>query len=204
MHWCWRNTKKTYKTSRLKYFQIVVETFPITYNGIFAEKSVYNTLLYNKYSKKLSTWDRLHWCWRNTKKTSKYLARNISKSWWKPLLSHIMVFFILNQCRILYFTINIRRNSVHVTGCIGVEEIPKKRTKHLAWNISKSWWRPLLSHIMVFFILNQCRILYFPRNIRRNSVHVTGCIGVEEIQKKTSQTSSLKYFQIVVENFPIT
>jgi hypothetical protein len=37
----------------------------------------------------------------------------------------------LNQYRILYFTIIIRRNSEHVTGCIGVEEIPKKHTKHL-------------------------------------------------------------------------
>jgi hypothetical protein len=37
-----------------------------------------------------------------------------------------MVFFMLNQCRILYFTIIIRENSLHVTGCIGVEEIPKK------------------------------------------------------------------------------
>jgi hypothetical protein len=32
---------------------------------------------------------------------------------------------MLNQCRILYFTIIIRENSLHVTGCIGVEEIPK-------------------------------------------------------------------------------
>jgi hypothetical protein len=32
---------------------------------------------------------------------------------------------MLNQYRILYFTIIIRRNSVHVTGCIGVEEIQK-------------------------------------------------------------------------------
>jgi hypothetical protein len=38
-----------------------------------------------------------------------------------------MVFFMLNQCRILYFTKNIGRNSVHETGCIGVEEILKKR-----------------------------------------------------------------------------
>jgi hypothetical protein len=43
-----------------------------------------------------------------------------------------MVFFMLNQCRILYFTINLRINSVPVTGYIGVEEIPKKLTKHLA------------------------------------------------------------------------
>jgi hypothetical protein len=41
-------------------------------------------------------------------------------------------------------------------------------------------------------MLNQCRILYFTINIRRNSVHVIGCIGVEELPKKTSQTSSLK------------
>jgi hypothetical protein len=40
-----------------------------------------------------------------------------------------MVFFMLNQCRILYFTINIKINSVHVTGCIGDEEIPKKTYK---------------------------------------------------------------------------
>jgi hypothetical protein len=33
----------------------------------------------------------------------------------------------LNQYRILYFTIIMRENSLHVTGCIGVEEIQKKR-----------------------------------------------------------------------------
>ena len=140
-----KNKKKTSQTSCLKYFQNVVETFPIT-------------------------------CFR---------------------------IFLLNQYRKLYFTKILRRKSVHVTGCIGVEEIPKKRPKHLAWNISKFWWRPFLSHVMVFFMFNQCRILYFTVIIRRNSVHVTGCIGVEEIPK-TSQTSSLKYFQIVVETFPIT
>jgi hypothetical protein len=117
------------------------------------------------------------------KKRTKHLAWNISKSWWRPFLSHVIVFFVLNQYRILYFTKIIRRNSVHVTGCIGVEEIPKKRTKHLAWNISKSWWRPFLSHVIVFFVLNQYRILYFTIILRRNLVHVTGCIGNEEIQK---------------------
>ena len=115
-----------------------------------------------------------------------------------------LVFFVLNQYRILYFTIILRRNSVHVTGCIGVEEIQKKHPKHLAWNISKSWWRTFLSHVMVFFMFYQCRILYFTIIIRENSWHVTGCIGVEEIPTKMSQTSSLKYFQIVVETIPIT
>jgi hypothetical protein len=38
-----------------------------------------------------------------------------------------MVFLLKNQCIILYYTINIGRNSVHETGCIGVEEILKKR-----------------------------------------------------------------------------
>jgi hypothetical protein len=118
------------------------------------------------------------------KKRTKNLAWNISKSWWRPFLSHVLEFFVLNQNRILYFTIIIRRNSEHVTGCIGVEGIPKKRTKHLAWNISKSWWRPFLSHIMVFFILNQWKILCFTIIIRENSLYVTGCISVEEIQKK--------------------
>jgi hypothetical protein len=121
------------------------------------------------------------------KKGTKHLAWNISKSWWRPFLSHVLVFFVLNHYRILYSTIIIRRNSVHVTGCIGVEEIQKKRTKHLAWNISKSWWRPFLSHIMVFFMLNQCRILYFTINLRINSVPVTGYIGVEEIPKKLTK-----------------
>jgi hypothetical protein len=45
---------------------------------------------------------------------------------------------------------------------------------------------------MVFFMLNQVRILYFTIIIREDSLHVTGCIGVEEIPK-TSQTSSMKY-----------
>jgi hypothetical protein len=117
--------QKTSQTSSLKYFQIVVETFPITCNGIFHVESVKNTLFYYNYKRKLITCDRLHWCWRNTKKHPKHLALNISKSWWRPFLSYVMVFFMLNQCRILYFTINIRENSLHVTGCIGVEEIPK-------------------------------------------------------------------------------
>jgi hypothetical protein len=71
-------------------------------------------------------------------------------------------------------------------------------------NISKSWWRPFLSHVIVFFVLNQCTILYFTIIIRENSLHVTGCIGIEEIQKKFPKSSSLKYFQIVVETSPIT
>jgi hypothetical protein len=52
-------------------------------------------------------------------------------------------------------------------------------------------------------MLNQCRILYFTIFMREDSLHVTGCIGIEGIQK-TSQTSSMKYFQIVVETFPIS
>jgi hypothetical protein len=43
-----------------------------------------------------------------------------------------MAFFVFNQFRILFFTIFIRENSLHVAGCFGVEEIPKKRLKHLA------------------------------------------------------------------------
>jgi len=62
--------KKTSQTSSLKYFEIVVETFPFTYNGIFHVESVYNTLFYNNYKRKFIICDRLHWCWRNTKKTS--------------------------------------------------------------------------------------------------------------------------------------
>ena len=118
------------------------------------------------------------------KKRPNYLAGNISKSWWRPFLSHVLVFLLLNQWKILFFTIIIRENSLHVTCCFGVEEIPKKRPKHLTWNISKSWWRPFLSHVIVFFMLNQCRILCFKIIKRENSLHVTGCIGVEEIPKK--------------------
>jgi hypothetical protein len=123
--WCWRNTKKTPQTSSLNYFQIVVETFPITCNGIFHNESVKNTLFYNNYKRKLISCHRLHWCCRNTKKRPKHLAWIISKSWWRPFLSHVMVFFMLNQWRILCFTIIIRENSLHVTSCFGVEEIPK-------------------------------------------------------------------------------
>ena len=86
LHWCWRNTKKTSQTARLKYFQIVVETIPITCNGIFRVESVKNTLFYDNYKRKLITCDRLHWCWRNTQKRPKHLAWNISKSWWRPFL----------------------------------------------------------------------------------------------------------------------
>jgi hypothetical protein len=54
----------------MKYFKILLETFPITYNGIFHVESVYNTLFYNNYKRQFIICDRLHWCWRNTKKTS--------------------------------------------------------------------------------------------------------------------------------------
>ncbi len=124
----------------------MVKIFPITCNDIFHVKSVRNTLFYNNYKRKLITCDRLHWCWRNTKKRRKHLAINVSKSGWRPFLSHVMIFFMLNQCGILFFTIIIRENSLRVTGCIGIEEIPKT----------------------------------------------------------TTLTSSLKYFQIVVGTFPIT
>jgi hypothetical protein len=117
--------QKTSQTSSMKYFQIVVETFPLTCNGIFRVESVKNTLFHNNYKRKLTTCDKLLWCWRNTKKRPKHLAWNIFKSWWRPFLLHVMVFFMLNQCRILYFTIIIRENSLHVTSFIGVEEIPK-------------------------------------------------------------------------------
>ncbi len=40
-------------------------------------------------------------------------------------LSHVMLFFTLNQCRMFYFTIIIRENSLHLTGCIGVEDNQK-------------------------------------------------------------------------------
>ncbi len=69
---------------------------------------------------------------KTKKKPPKVPARNISKSLWRPFLSHVMKFFMLNLCRILYFTIIIRQNSLHVTGCIGVEEKTKERPKHLA------------------------------------------------------------------------
>jgi hypothetical protein len=171
----------------------------------------------------------LHWCWRNTKKRPKHLAWNISKSWLRPFLSHVMVFFMLNQCRILYFTIIIRENSLHVTSCFGVEEIPKKRAKHLAWNISKSWWRPFLSHVMVFFMF--IRVEYSFLKLLKEKIRYM-CYGIFHVEsvkntlfynnykrklttcdkllwcwrntKKTTQTSSQKYFQIVVETFPIT
>ncbi len=87
----------------------MVEFFPITGNGIFHVESVKNTLFYNYYKRKFITCDRLDWCWRNIKKRPKHLAWNVSKSWWRPFLSHVMVFFMLNQSKILYFTIIIRK-----------------------------------------------------------------------------------------------
>jgi L-rhamnose mutarotase len=114
----------------------------------------------------------------------KHLARNISKSWWRPFLSHIEVFFVLNQCRILFFTIIIPENSLCVISCFGFEEKQKIRPKHLARNISKSWWRPFLSHIVVFYVLNQCSILYFTIFLPENSLYVIVSIGFEEKQKK--------------------
>jgi hypothetical protein len=122
-------------------------------------------------------------------KHPKHLARNISKSWWRPFLSHIMIFFALNQCRIFYFTIIVPENSLYVIGCFGFEEKPKKHPKHLARNISKSWWRNFLSHIMIFFGLNQCRIFYFTLIIPENTLYVIDCFGFEEKPPKTSQTS---------------
>jgi hypothetical protein len=50
--------QKTTQTSCLKYFQIVVETFPITCNGIFYVESVKDTLFYNNYKRKLTTCDK--------------------------------------------------------------------------------------------------------------------------------------------------
>jgi hypothetical protein len=38
---------------------------------------------------------------------------------------------VLNQYRILYFTIIIRKDSEHVTGCIGVEEKQKKNVPNI-------------------------------------------------------------------------
>ncbi len=83
-----------------------------------------------------------------------------------------------NQCRKLCFKIIKRENSLHVTGWIGVEQIPE--------NIQIIYHEifPNRGGDLSFFILNQCRILCFPIIIRENSLHVTGCIGVEEIQKK--------------------
>jgi hypothetical protein len=117
--------QKTSQTSSMKNFKIVVKTFPITCNGIFHVESVKNNLFYNYEKRKLITCDRLHWCWRNTKKRPKHLAWIVSKSRWRPFLSHVMVFFMLNQWKIICFTIIIRENSLHVIDCIGVEEIPK-------------------------------------------------------------------------------
>jgi hypothetical protein len=119
---------------------------------------------------------------KNLKILPKHLAWNISKSWWRYFLSHIMVLFVLNQCRILYYTIIIQENSLYVICCFGFEE-NKKRPKHLARNISKSWWRPFLSHIMIFFFLNQCRIFYFAISIPENSLYVIGCFGFKEKPK---------------------
>ncbi len=151
-HWCWRETKNAPQTSSQEYFIIVVETFPITFNVFFCVASVWNTLFYNKYNIKQIICDRLHCCEENPKIRPKHLFLNISISWWRPSLSHIMVFFVLNKCGILFFTIILQENSLYVIACIGVGEKPKIRAKYLAWNISKSWWRPFLSHIMVFFV----------------------------------------------------
>jgi hypothetical protein len=99
-----------------------VENFPNTYNGIFRVKLVKNTVLYNNYT----------------------------------------------------------RNKLYVIGCFGFEEKQKIRPKHIAQNISKSWWRPFLSHIVVFFVLNQCSILYLTIFLPENSLYVIVSIGFEE------------------------
>jgi hypothetical protein len=121
---------------------------------------------------------------KKKKKHPKHLARNISKSWWRPFLSHIIIFFALNQCRIFYFTIIIPENSLYVIGCFSFEERQKKRPEHLARNISKSWWSSFQSHIMIFFVLNQCRIFYFTLIIPENTLYVIDCFGFEEKPKK--------------------
>jgi hypothetical protein len=84
-----------------------------------------------------------------------------------------------------------------------LKKYKKKRPNYLAWNISKSWWRPFLSHVMVFFMLNQCRILCF-KIIKRGIYYMWQVALVLKKYQKMSQTSSMKYFQIVVETFPIT
>jgi hypothetical protein len=90
---------------------------------------VYNQcrILYftNNYTRKLTICDRLHWCWRKTKNTSQTsIAWNISKLWWKPFLSHIMVFYVLNQCRILYFTITIPEKWIYLGHTIRTHASP--------------------------------------------------------------------------------
>jgi hypothetical protein len=146
LHWCWRNTKKTSQTFRLKYFQIVVETFPITCISIFRVESVKNTLFYNNYKKKLSTCDKLHWCWRNTKKTYKTSS-------------------------LKYLQIVVETFSITYNGIFHFESV--KNT--LFYNNYK---KKLSSWVM----LHWCW---------RNT-------------KRKYKTSSLKYFQIVVETFPVT
>jgi hypothetical protein len=52
----------------------------------------------------------------------------LTRKWQQKMMKvdfQTKVFFILNQCRMLCFKIIRRENSLHVTGCIGVEQIPK-------------------------------------------------------------------------------
>ncbi len=142
-----------------------------------------NTVLYNNYTRKKLYVIGCFGFEENLKIRPKHLAWNIAKSWWRSFLSHIMVLFVLHQCKILYYTIIIQENLVYVIGLFGVEVKPKIRPKHLCWKISKSWWWPFLSNILVFFVLNQCNKFYFTIIIPENSLYVIGCFSFEEKQK---------------------
>jgi hypothetical protein len=63
-----------------------------------------------------------------------------------------MIFFGLNQWRIFYLKIIIPENTLYVIDCFGFEEKPKKPPKHLARNISKSWWRLIFVYIFLSHI----------------------------------------------------
>jgi hypothetical protein len=137
------------------------------------------------------------------KKHPKHLAWNISKSWWRPFLSHVMVFFMLNQCKILYFTIIISENSLHVTSCIGVEEIQKKNiTSSLKYFeiVGKTF---LITYNGIFHVESVYNFLFY-NNYKRKLITCDRLHWCWRNTKKTSQTSSLKYFKIVVETYPIT
>ncbi len=110
---------------------------------------------------------------------------------------------MLNQCRILYFTIIIRENSLHVTGCIGVEEIPKtSQTSSMKYYEIVVKTFPITCNYIFLFESLQNTLFYFV--VKRKFITFDKLHWCLKKYQKTSQTSSLKYFQIVVETFPMT
>ena len=86
----------------MKNLKIVLDTFPITSNGIFHCETVGNTLFYNNNMRYLTICDRFLSFSRKTQILPTNLALKMFKSRCIPILSFIEEIMIVNQCGISY------------------------------------------------------------------------------------------------------